>query len=133
MTGELRIGIYHDISDLRAIRETLREKTGELDRFFTTGPDLLCILDTGGRFLRLNPAGEALLGCGIRTQDVLSLVEIVHTDDRAATRTTLHRMGRGGKLSLLSTGLCTLVVPSGGSNGGRSCREGNRSMRLHGT
>ncbi len=94
---QLRIGIYHDISDLRAIRETLREKTGELDRFFTTGPDLLCILDTGGRFLRLNPAGEALLGCGIRTQDVLSLVEIVHTDDRAATRTTLHRMGRGGK------------------------------------
>ena len=34
----LRIGIYHDISDLLAIRETLQEKTSELDRFFTTGP-----------------------------------------------------------------------------------------------
>ena len=29
------------------IQDTLREKTGELDRFFTTGPDLLCILDAG--------------------------------------------------------------------------------------
>ena len=59
---QFRIGIYHDISDLRAIQDTLQEKTGELDRFFTTGPDLLCIIDAEGRFLRLNPAGEFLLG-----------------------------------------------------------------------
>jgi len=94
---QLRIGIYHDISDLRAIQDTLREKTGELDRFFTTGPDLLCILDAGGRFLQLNPAGEALLGCPARKEDVRSLVEIVHPDDRAATRTILQHMGWGGK------------------------------------
>jgi PAS domain S-box-containing protein len=94
---QLRIGIYHDISDLRAIQQTLREKTGELDRFFTTGPDLLCIFDAGGRLLRLNPAGEALLGFPARKEEVRSLFEIVHPDDRAATRTLLQHMGREGK------------------------------------
>ena len=90
---QFQIGIYHDISDLRAIQDTLQEKTGELERFFTTGPDLLCIIDAEGRFLRLNPAGESMLGC----QDARSLFEIMHPDDRAATRTLLQHMNRGGK------------------------------------
>jgi PAS domain S-box-containing protein len=94
---KLRIGIYHDISDLKAIRETLQEKTSELDRFFTTGPDLLCILDAGGRFLRINPAGKLLLGCDSRTYDKSALMDIVHPDDRAATRTMLQHLVRGGK------------------------------------
>lgn len=91
----LRIGIYHDISDLLAIRETLQEKTSELDRFFTTGLDLLCILDAGGRILRLNPAGKVLLGCDTRA--VSALTDIIHPDDIAATRTMLQHLGRGGK------------------------------------
>ena len=34
----IRIGIYHDISDIRAIRGVLCEKNDEFDRFFRTGP-----------------------------------------------------------------------------------------------
>lgn len=94
---QFQIGIYHDISDLRAIQDTLREKSGDLDRFFTTGPDLLCIIDVEGRFLRLNPAGESLLDCRAREREGRSLFEVVHPDDRAATRTVLQHMGRGGK------------------------------------
>ncbi|MFA7693959.1 MAG: PAS domain S-box protein [Methanoregula sp.] len=94
---QFQIGIYHDISDLRAIQDTLRVKSSELDRFFTTGPDLLCIIDAEGRFLRLNPAGESLLGCRAHEREVLSLFEIVHPDDCAATRTIIQHMGRRGK------------------------------------
>ena len=47
---QIRIGIYHDISDLRAIQETLQGEDRELDRFFTTGPDLLCIIDAEAGF-----------------------------------------------------------------------------------
>jgi PAS domain S-box-containing protein len=94
---QLRIGIYHNISDLRAIGESLREKTNELDRFFTTGPDILCILDAEGRILRLNPAGEALLGCGLRKEEVRSLIDSLHPDDHAATRSVLRHMRRDGK------------------------------------
>jgi PAS domain S-box-containing protein len=93
----IRIGIYHDISDLRAIGESLREKTSELDQFFTTGPDLLCILDMDGRILRINPAGEALLGCGLRKEEIRSLIDSVHPDDHAATRSVLRHMRRDGK------------------------------------
>ena len=97
---QVRVGIYHDISDLRAIEETLREKTDELDRFFTSGPDLFCILDRDGRILRLNPAGEVLLCCHARKGEDLFLAGIVHPDDRAATRSTLRHMGRGGKATI---------------------------------
>ena len=94
---QVRVGIYHDISDLRAIEETLREKTDELDRFFTAGPDLLCVLDRDGRILRLNPAGEALLCCSARAGADLSLPEAVHPEDRAATCSFLQHLGREGK------------------------------------
>ena len=94
---QIRIGIYHDISDLQAIWETLKEKSGELDRFFTTGPDLFCIIDAAGRFLKINPAGEVLLGCRTREREACSLFEIVHPDDLAATRTILQHKGREGK------------------------------------
>ena len=43
-------------------RTALREKTEELDRFFTTTLDLLCVADTDGYFRRLNPQWEAVLG-----------------------------------------------------------------------
>ena len=97
---QVRIGIYHDISDLRSIEETLREKTDELDRFFTSGPDLFCILDRDGRILRLNPAGEVLLCSHIRKGEDLFLAGIVHPDDRAATRSSLRHMGREGKATI---------------------------------
>ncbi|MEN6395837.1 MAG: PAS domain S-box protein [Methanoregula sp.] len=94
---QLRIGIYHNISDLRAIRDTLQVKTGELDRFFTTGPDLLCIINADGRFLRLNPSGEALLGCQGCDWETWSLFDIVSPEDLAATRTVLKHISQGGK------------------------------------
>jgi len=40
----------------RSAEESLSEKTQELDQFFTVTSDLLCIANTDGYFLRLNPA-----------------------------------------------------------------------------
>ena len=93
-TRSLRVGIFHNISDLCAIQETLKETSGELDRFFTTGPDLFCILDTEGKILRLNPAGEHILGS---RQAAGSLIECIEPEDRAATRTLLRQAGRNGR------------------------------------
>ena len=90
----LRVGIFHNISDLCAIQETLKETNGELDRFFTTGPDLFCILDTEGKILRLNPAGEHILGS---RPSAGSLLECIEPEDRAATRTLLRQAGRNGR------------------------------------
>lgn len=93
----IRIGIYHDISDIRAIQGVLCEKNDELDRFFRTGPDLLCILDESGQFLQLNPAGEELLGCRTGTDPAPGLFDILLPADRAAARTLIGHMGRKGK------------------------------------
>ena len=93
----LRIGIYHDISDLLAIQEALKEKSGELDRFFTTGPDLFCILDAEGRILRLNPAGGSLLGSPVNEPEMRSLFDAIDQEDREATRTVIHNLVRSGR------------------------------------
>ncbi len=90
----LRIGIYHNISDLRAIQETLKETSSGLDRFFTTSPDLFCILDTEGKILHLNPAGIYLLGGGPAAG---SLLELIDPDDRPTTSTVIRQIGRGGR------------------------------------
>ena len=94
---QFQVGIYHDISDLPGDSGYPAREDRGTDRFFTTGPDLLCIIDAEGRFLRLNPAGESLLGCRARKREAMSLFEIVHPDDRAAVRTILQRIEPGGK------------------------------------
>ena len=57
----------------------------ELDRFFTLSPDLLCIANFDGYFLRLNPAWERTLG--FAREELLSKpwLDFVHPDDREAT------------------------------------------------
>jgi len=42
--------------------QALRQKTEELDQFFNVSLDLLCVANTEGYFLRLNPAWERSLG-----------------------------------------------------------------------
>ena len=46
----------------RSAEASLWQKTEELDQFFSVTLDLLCIANTEGYFLRLNPAWESILG-----------------------------------------------------------------------
>jgi len=65
--------------------QSLREKSEELDNFFSVDLDLLCIADTGGYFLRLNPVWEKVLGYSLAELTSRRYVEFVHPDDVAAT------------------------------------------------
>jgi two-component system, sensor histidine kinase and response regulator len=56
----------------------------ELDRFFTLSPDLLCISNFDGYFLRLNPAWERVLGFPREVLLSKPWVDFVHPDDREA-------------------------------------------------
>lgn len=71
--------------------EELLEKSEELDRYFTSSLDLLCIADTDGRFLRLNPEWENVLGYSTQELEGHLITDFVHPDDKEAT---LHAVSR---------------------------------------
>jgi PAS domain S-box-containing protein len=57
----------------------------ELDRFFNMTLDLLCIADTDGYFIKLNPEWERSLGYKVDDLEGKYFIDMVHPDDEAAT------------------------------------------------
>jgi PAS domain S-box-containing protein len=74
-----------DVTDLKQIQEALREKTEELDQYFTTSLDLFCIADTEGYFRRLNPQWEKTLGYPLAELEGRRFLDFVHPDDLQET------------------------------------------------
>jgi rsbT co-antagonist protein RsbR len=65
------------------------------ERFFQTSGDLLCVLDTEGRFQRSNEAFHDVLGYPEETLLGTGLLRIVHPEDAAQAQTFLHESGQG--------------------------------------
>jgi PAS domain S-box-containing protein len=87
--------------------DTCREKNGELDQFFTLAPDLLCIADTDGRFLRLNPAWEMTLGWPLADLEGRRIPDLVHPDDLATTLQAMEDLHGGtGKVNFINRFRC---------------------------
>jgi PAS domain S-box-containing protein len=82
----------------RTAEEDLRRKKEELDKFFSMNLDLLCIADTEGYFLRLNPAWEKILGFSLAELMSKPFLELVHPEDVAATRKAILTLSDGGRL-----------------------------------
>jgi PAS domain S-box-containing protein len=85
--------LVQDITERKRAEEALREKTEELDRFFTVALDLLCIADTDGNFRRLNPQWEAVLGYSLSELEGQRFLELVHPDDLANTLAAMGELG----------------------------------------
>lgn len=78
-------GIIIDINDHKQAEDALKLKTLELDRYFASSLDLLCIADTDGYFRRLNPEWENSLGYSIKELEGKRLLDFVHPEDLEAT------------------------------------------------
>jgi PAS domain S-box-containing protein len=70
----------------RSVEESLRQKTEELDQFFNLSLELLCIANTDGYFLRLNPAWEKSLGYSREELMAKRFLDFVHPDDLDRTQ-----------------------------------------------
>jgi PAS domain S-box-containing protein len=67
----------------------------QTDAFFDVALDLQCIADLDGRFVRLNPVWETLLGYPVEELEGERFLDYVHPDDLADTKDALERQARG--------------------------------------
>ena len=74
----------------------LDEARQELDQFFSMSIDLLCIAGTDGRFKRVNPAWEEVLGWTAADLTSVPYIDLVHPDDVAATTIEAEKLAKGG-------------------------------------
>lgn len=82
-----------DVTDLKRAQDALREKTEELDQYFSTSLDLFCIADTQGYFRRLNPEWEKTLGYSLGELEGRRFLDFVHPDDVPATLDAISTLG----------------------------------------
>jgi PAS domain S-box-containing protein len=69
-----------------------KEKSDELERFFSINLDLLCIADSQGRFIKLNKAWESTLGFPVKELRLKKFLDYVHPDDQKETVDAMSRL-----------------------------------------
>ncbi len=86
-TGDVErvLGVVQDIDDRKSAEIKLQQTTEDLDRFFSVALDLLCIANTDGYFLRLNPSWERTLGYSLNELENRKFLDFVHPDDLEST------------------------------------------------
>ena len=81
-----------DITERRRAEEYLREKTDELEKFFSGALDLLCVADTDGYFRRLNAEWEKTLGYTREELIGTRFLDLIHPDDIEATTNAVREL-----------------------------------------
>jgi len=89
----LIIGLIVQKRRRRLSEELLRQKSKELDQFFNVSTDLLCIANTDGYFLRLNPVWERTLGYSKKELMAQKFLDFVHPDDLVRTQGAISTLG----------------------------------------
>jgi len=82
-------GIQRDITYRKNTEDAYRQKSEEMERFFTVALDLLSIADIDGHFIRVNRAWERTLGYSIDELESKNFLDFVHPDDIASTKQSL--------------------------------------------
>ena len=91
-------GTARNITETKKAEQLLHEKTEELDRYFNTALDLLCMANSEGRFMRVNPEWEKVLGYKISELLNQKFLDFVHPDDMAITLTAVEQLQKGEEL-----------------------------------
>jgi PAS domain S-box-containing protein len=76
--------------------QQLEHTRQELDQFFSMSIDLLCIAGIDGRFKRVNPAWEEVLGWTAEDLTSAPYIDLVHPDDVEATAAESAKLAAGG-------------------------------------
>ena len=74
--------------------DALRQRREELDSFFSSSPDLFCIANLQGEFVRVNPEFERVLGYPLAEIEGRSVLDFLHPDDVEATLQAVEALRR---------------------------------------
>ena len=96
---QVRVVEFRDITEQKQAEKALLEKTEELEVYFTSSLDLLCIANTKGEFVRLNPEWENVLGYSVDELEGRIFLDFVHPDDLEATIETVSKLEKQEKVS----------------------------------
>jgi PAS domain S-box-containing protein len=77
------------------LEQRVRERTAELDSFFSLSLEMLCIADMDGTIIRLNREWEKTLGFPLEQLEGSCFLDFVHPDDLEATRAAMGDLSRG--------------------------------------
>lgn len=77
----------------------LKHKIEELEGFFSTSLDLLCIADFQGKFCKLNPAWEQTLGYTLAELHNIHFLDLIHPDDVVATQKIMKQLVEGNPVT----------------------------------
>jgi PAS domain S-box-containing protein len=83
--GNANIILKKEIEERIAIALVLKEKSQELENFFTVSLDLLCITDMDGNFIRANKSWEKILGYSLEELLSMNFLSLIHEDDIGET------------------------------------------------
>jgi diguanylate cyclase (GGDEF)-like protein/PAS domain S-box-containing protein len=77
--------IARDVTAERRAEAALERARDDIVQFFAVSSEVMAILDRGGRFVRVNPALERLLG--LSTEEIVGrgFIDFLHPDDRQAS------------------------------------------------
>jgi two-component system cell cycle sensor histidine kinase/response regulator CckA len=75
-----------------------RNRLEELDDYISHSSDLLCVIDTAGRFVSVNPASERILGYVPPDMTGRAYVDFVHPDDVPAAERDVNTVAGGQDL-----------------------------------
>lgn len=81
--------------------------TEERDRFFALSMDMLSIVHLDGRFQRINPAFQDVLGFSEEELLAMSLFDLVHPDDRPRTESGYEQLATGEPIKWMENRLRT--------------------------
>ncbi len=84
-----------DVTEQRRVEAEVKERNEDLDRLFNLSHDLLAIMGNDGRYKRVNPAFERLLGHSVKELTGGDFLHFVHPDDREAASRMMVRLRAG--------------------------------------
>ncbi|HDQ14051.1 MAG TPA: PAS domain S-box protein [Sediminispirochaeta sp.] len=95
--GESEVALLQEVAGFLSLIMQKRRSQQELRRFFDVVPDMVCVLDLEGSFLKVNQAWEQVLGYPMEYLRRRSVFDLIHPDDLKRTKREINTQLAGGE------------------------------------